>query len=178
MATCPKCQDTELRHTLIAGNLTAHSCGRCTGLLISLIGYRRWREVHYHSTADAEAVKVNCETPDTKNAIACSRCRTVMIKYRISARSDHRIDYCASCEDIWLDGGEWELIENLVGSKHLARIFTQPWQHRIRLETVDIMRSDRLESSFGKDFEKIRDLKDWLDKHPAREEVLAYLQRN
>ncbi|NOX69502.1 MAG: hypothetical protein GXP15_09975 [Gammaproteobacteria bacterium] len=177
MTTCPKCPDADLQHTLIAGNLTAHSCTRCTGLLISLVAYRRWREIHHRSAADGEAVDVNCEIPDTRNAITCSRCRTVMIKYRISAQSDRRIDYCASCEDIWLDGGEWELIESLVGSRHLAGIVTRPWQRRIRLETVDALRSDRLASFFGKDFEKIRDLKEWLDEHSAREEILAYLQR-
>jgi len=39
MATCPKCIDSELRHTLVAERLPAHSCHRCKGVLISLVAY-------------------------------------------------------------------------------------------------------------------------------------------
>jgi len=177
MATCPKCRNTPLRHTLVTDHLAAHSCSGCKGLLVSLVAYRKWSESHDHTPSADESVEIIDETQDTKTAVACSRCQTVMTKYRISARTENRIDYCASCEDIWLDGGEWELISALVGSRHLARIFTQPWQHRIRSETVEIMQSNRLESLFGEEFDKILGIKKWLDDHSIREEIIAYLQR-
>ncbi|MEM7433482.1 MAG: hypothetical protein AAF351_16275, partial [Pseudomonadota bacterium] len=89
----------------------------------------------------------------------------------------NRIDYCAHCEDVWLDAGEWELIESVVGSTELANITSQPWQYRVNQNTIDKMSRDRLRESLGDDFEQLEDLCDWVDKHPARLEILAYLTR-
>ena len=44
-----------------------------------------------------------------------------MSKYRINADKTNRLDYCPHCEEIWLDDGEWQLVEGLV----LAGDFTQ-----------------------------------------------------
>jgi len=101
-----------------------------------------------------------------------------MTKYRISADAPNRIDFCASCEDIWLDEGEWLLVESLAGSEHLATITTQPWQRRIQLESAEQMADERLKAAFGSDYEKVIELRDWLNDHAARDEIFAYLSRH
>lgn len=175
MATCPKCSGTEMRHTLVAGSLPAHSCYRCKGVLVSLVAYRDWRErsgIAERSTSDSEPVT---EVSDTKDALLCGKCRNLMTKFRASANAPNRIDFCFSCDEVWLDGGEWELIEALVGSGQLANITTQPWQYRVMTTSVERMELDRLKKEFGENFEKVVELGDLIESHPARLEILAYL---
>lgn len=175
MATCPKCSDTGLRHTLVAGSLPANSCNRCKGVLVSLVAYRDWRErsgVAARANGDtSSATKVE----DTKEALLCGKCQHVMTKFRVSADSANKIDFCLSCDEVWLDSGEWEVIEALVGSGELSKITTQPWQYRVMADSIERMELARLKEDFGEDFEKVVELGKILDDHPARLEILAYL---
>ena len=175
MATCPKCSGTELRHTLVTGTLPAHSCYRCKGILVSLVAYREWKERVGSLRRSENHNAIVAPVKDTKDAILCSKCRNLMTKYRVSAEMPNRIDFCSRCEDVWLDGGEWELIEALVGSDQLTNITTQPWQYRLTSETTKKMELDRLKKQLGTDFEKVIGLSEFLDGHPARLEILAYL---
>ncbi|MEM7433388.1 MAG: zf-TFIIB domain-containing protein, partial [Pseudomonadota bacterium] len=131
MAGCPTCNTTEMRHTRVAGSLPAYSCHRCNGILVSLVTYRDWRERKLSSTGSGPPSGGAAMAGDTTDAICCSKCNRIMTKYRVSANTPNRIDYCAHCEDVWLDAGEWELIESVVGSTELANITSQPWQYRV-----------------------------------------------
>ena len=128
--------------------------------------------VEKRAATNAEALSL---VPDTQDVITCGKCRNLMTKYRISADSRNRIDLCAKCEDVWLDDGEWELIETLVGSHELANITSQPWQHKVTSDTVDKMASERLSKELGDDYQRIFELREWLEEHPSRFEILAYL---
>ena len=55
-----------------------------------------------------------------------------MSKYRIRSDKNNRLDYCPHCEEIWLDEGEWELVEGLVASGEFTKVFTQAWQYAVR----------------------------------------------
>lgn len=177
MATCPNCSDAELRHTLVAGTLPAHSCHRCKGIQVSLVAYRDWRE----RSGTTENLKNNADTiaevSDTKDALLCGKCRNVMTKFRVSADAANRIDFCSSCEEVWLDAGEWDLIGALVGSRHLANITTQPWQYRVMSDSVEVMALERLKKRLGSDYEKVVEFGDLLEGHPERLEILAYLAK-
>ncbi len=175
MATCPSCSGTEMRHTLVAGSLPANSCYRCKGVLVSLTSYRDWRERSGVSKRTSAEIEADSVVKDTKDALLCGKCRNVMTKFKVSADVDNRIDFCSSCDEVWLDSGEWELIEKFVGSGELSNITTQPWQYRVMTDSVERMELDRLKSDFGDDFDKVVELAEILDGHPARLEILAYL---
>jgi len=145
-------------------------------MLISLVAYRHWRETHAFGEPSGNYDAHPAD--DTDEAIACSKCLSLMTKYRISADAPNRIDFCAKCEDIWLDDGEWALVETLAGSDHLANIITQPWQRRVRMASEAQLETERLKSVFANDYDKVMELRAWLDDHPARNEVLVYLRRN
>jgi len=176
MATCPSCSHSGLKHTLISDTLAVHMCPNCEGLLVSLVAYRRWRETD-HPSHEPDQPPINVSVDDSKDAIACGKCRALMTKYRISADSPNRIDYCAGCEDIWLDEGEWNLVEVLAGSDHLNTILTQPWQRKIVNESVEKMKQERLKARLGSDYEKVVELNDWLAGHTSRDVILTYLRR-
>ncbi len=177
MATCPRCPDTGLQHTLVSDSLPAHACPSCDGLLVGLVAYRRWRETHGTASTPAAGSTGTLAADDARDALSCSKCRRIMTKYRISPDAPNRIDFCAGCEDIWLDDGEWEMVELLAGSDHLANIVTQPWQYRLRGEALEKMERKRLAARLGDDFDKVRELANWLHDHEARDEIFAYLLR-
>ena len=101
-----------------------------------------------------------------------------MTKYRLSANVPNRIDYCGNCEEIWLDRYEWDLVEQLLGSGELAKIITQPWQHRVLDQSIDVMETNRLRKDFGNDYDKVCEFEKLIRDHPARLEILAFLSRS
>ena len=178
MAQCPQCADSPLVHAMLAEGLAGYSCGRCLGTLVSLVSYRAWREragmehAPPPAVADADAIPA-----DSTGAKKCPKCRSVMSKYRISAEKSNRLDYCAHCEEIWLDDGEWQLVESLVMAGGFAKVFTQAWQYAVRAGITGAMEEQRLRELLGPDYERVHQFADWLQSQPARGEILAKLSR-
>ena len=177
MASCPQCESTGLRHTLLAEHLPAHGCDACSGILLSLVAYRNWRESNPAASDEASATDDAVAVEDSANAKGCPKCRGIMTKYRISSDVDNRVDFCARCEDVWLDDGEWELLEGLASSGHLTKIFTQPWQRKIREDLSEANHAARLADRLGDDWDRFSKFESWLQDHDAKGQILAYLQR-
>jgi Zn-finger nucleic acid-binding protein len=178
MAQCPQCADATLVHTLLADNLAAHSCGKCLGTLVSLVSYRAWRESSGRSRQPAaEPAVAASEVADSTGAKKCPKCRSLMSKYRINAEKSNRLDYCAHCEEVWLDDGEWQLVESLIASGDFTRVFTQAWQYAIRSDLSQYMKEQRLRELLGADYERVAKFTEWLQAQPAMPEILAYLSR-
>lgn len=180
MALCPQCDHSVLVHTLLTENLAGHSCGKCLGTLVSLVAYRAWRE----NAGARAAVKAtppaipDANAPDSTGAKKCPKCRSLMSKYRINADKLNRLDYCPHCEEIWLDDGEWELVEGLVESGDFARVFTQAWQYAVRSGVTSAMEEQRLRELLGGDYERVAQFAEWLENQPARAEILSRLARS
>ena len=179
MALCPQCDHSVLVHTLLTDNLAGYSCGKCLGTLVSLVAYRAWRE-------SAAARALNGATPaavpdtdaaDSIGAKKCPKCRSLMSKYRVDSARTNRLDYCPHCEEIWLDDGEWELVEGLVLAGDFAKVFTQAWQYAVRSGVTGAMAEQRLRELLGSDYERVVQFADWLTAQPARAEILALLRR-
>src|SRR5262249_40250286 len=128
---CPHCHTADLLPTMIEESLPAMGCGTCHGALVSLLYYRHWNE-QYKESAVETAARPTVETTDTTEAIVCPKCSRVMTKYKISGAVANRVDVCSTCDDAWLDGGEWELLEALHLSHKIPAILTDEWQRRIR----------------------------------------------
>jgi Zn-finger nucleic acid-binding protein len=178
MAQCPQCADSTLVHALLADDLAGYSCGKCYGTLVSLAAYRAWRENsgsgRLPSTPPAIA---DSDAPDSIAAKKCPKCSSLMSKYRIGAEKTNRLDYCPHCDEVWLDDGEWQLVEGLARSGDFARIFTQAWQSSVRGEVTGAMEEERLRGLLGSDYERVEQMRDWIAKHPQRLAVLAQLAR-
>src|SRR2546430_8580683 len=95
---------------MIEDFLPSMGWGTCHGALVSLLHYRHWAEQEKEATAEAAGVRPTVETTDTTEAIVCTKCSRVMTKYKISGAVANRVDVCSTCDDAWLDGGEWELL--------------------------------------------------------------------
>jgi Zn-finger nucleic acid-binding protein len=176
MAQCPQCENSTLVHTLLADGLAGYSCGNCLGTLVSLVAYRAWRE-RGGAIREVPAAMPDNDAADSTGAKKCPKCRSLMSKYRISAEKSNRLDYCPHCEEIWLDDGEWQLVEGLVNTGEFARMFTQAWQYAVRAELTGAMEDQRLHTLLGNDHARVEEFSRWLQSQPARQEILALLAR-
>jgi Zn-finger nucleic acid-binding protein len=176
MALCPQCDHSVLVHTLLTDNLAGYSCGNCLGTLVSLVAYRAWRESAGRDALRATPTAIaDVDPPDTVGAKKCPKCRSVMSKYRINADKTNRLDYCAHCEEIWLDDGEWQLVEGLVVAGDFAKVFTQAWQYAVRAGVSSTMEEQRLRKLLGGDYQRVAEFAEWLRSQPAKAEILARL---
>ena len=179
MALCPQCDHSVLVHTLLTDNLAAYSCGNCLGALVSLVSYRVWREsaAGRHAIRDTPPAVVDVDPPDSTGAKKCPKCRSLMSKYRVTADKANRLDYCPHCEEIWLDDGEWQLVEGLVLAGDFTKVFTQAWQYAVRSGVTTAMEEQRLREMLGGDYERVAQFAEWLQAQPARQEILQALTR-
>ncbi len=175
---CPNCKTAGLDHTLLIDELPAHGCPSCDGVLLSLIAYRRWSEAHRKDTREIRHSTTDLVIEDSHDAKLCTRCARLMTKYRIAPELDNRLDYCSHCEDIWLDKGEWELVEQIAASGDLTKILTQPWQRRILRRTTEDMADERLRERLGDDYERLIGIREWLWSHQDKDLILAYLRQH
>jgi len=177
MAQCPQCDHSVLVHTLLSENLAAYSCGKCLGTLVSLVAYRAWRERAGNARPDAPPAIADVSPADSTGAKKCPKCRSLMSKYRISAGKANRLDYCPHCEEVWLDDGEWQLVESLVTSGEFSKVFTQAWQHGVRTDMSHAMEEQRLRELLADDFARVEQFAEWLNAQPTKQEILARLAR-
>ena len=178
MAQCPQCDHSTLVHSLLTDNLAGYSCGQCLGTLVSLAAYRAWRE----SAGSDRLPAMPAAVPDTGAADSvaakkCPKCRSLMSKYRVTAEQSNRLDYCPHCEEIWLDEGEWELVEGLVASGEFTKVFTQAWQYAVRTGLTTAMEEQRLRELLGADYDRVAQFAEWLQSQEAKPEILARLAR-
>ena len=173
---CPRCKSPDLLPTMIEEYLPAMGCRECNGSLVSLLYYRHWAETQ---KPDAPPVSSGSTPHDTTTAIVCPKCSRVMTKYRLLGSIDNRLDVCATCDEAWLDGGEWELLEQLQLSHKMPAIFTDAWQRRIREEKSEETRQAILKRTIGESATaKVEEFRAWLKDQKQKSTILTYLYRD
>lgn len=176
---CPHCKSTDLRPTMIEEYLPAMGCGTCHGSLVSLLYYRHWAETRKAAAAGPDTAVSALETTDTAAAVTCPKCERVMAKYKITGRISNRLDVCSTCDEAWLDGGEWELLEALHLSLKMPAIFTASWQRRIRRELTEETRRSILTRMIGEDgTSRVEEFRSWLGTSKHKSDILTYLYRS
>jgi hypothetical protein len=175
---CPHCRTTDLLPTMIEENLPAMACGTCHGALVSLLYYRHWAEVQKEPSGEPSTAAPAIKTTDSTSAITCTKCERVMMKYKISGTVANRVDVCSTCNDAWLDGGEWELLEALHLSHEIPAILTDAWQRRIRGELTAETRRSILVRMVGEEgARRVEEFRDWLEESGNKSHVLTYLYK-
>lgn len=163
---------------MIEEYLPAMGCSGCRGSLVSLLYYRHWAETQKPSEVATAAAAPTTETGDAASAMTCPKCSRIMTRYRIAGDIANRVDVCASCDEAWLDQGEWELLESLQLSLRITSIFTDAWQRRIRQETSDETRRGVLVRLVGESGAKrVEEFRDWVAGNKHKPEILTYLYR-
>ena len=167
---------------MIEEYLPAMGCSTCNGSLVSLLYYRHWAEtqknlVPSHAASDSK-VETAVATNDTTAALTCPMCARIMMKYKVTGTVSNRLDVCGLCDEAWLDGGEWELLEALQLSHIMPAIFTDEWQSRIRREIAEESRRSILARVIGDaPLARVEEFKAWLASTEHKSEIMTYLAR-
>lgn len=172
---CLTCKTTMLEPKEIEPGLLVAACPQCEGALVSLINYRFWLDHHGDSAAVdmLPDLDVPGEQPGER---ACPKCNRTMAKFQMGLNSSHKIDLCTSCDEAWLDKGEWQLLKQLDLHGKLPRIFTDAWQNNIRKARQEALHDDRYEKMLGMDdFAHVNSFRQWLYRHPRKEDIKQYL---
>lgn len=173
---CVTCKNSTLEPKELEPGLIAASCLSCEGTLISLMNYRYWLD-KFPTTASDRSVELNDTAPPFTSVRACPKCSRLMTRYQVGATTDHQLDLCASCDEAWLDKGEWQLLNRLDLQGKLPKIFTDAWQRNIRKAKQEAALHERYEKLIGsEDFAKASEFKRWVYQHPQRETIKQFLQ--
>lgn len=185
---CYHCTAEPLLPTKLDDTLPALSCKKCQGIYLDLLTYRSWLESHAaHKTSDdsetGESDKQSSKTFDaselknTDNALVCQRCRKFMLKYRINNEHKNTINVCHTCDDVWLDRGEWPLLKYLKMQDKLTAVMSEPWQQQLRNQDREQAFNKLYQQKLGNDFEAVERFALWLQNHPQKSEIQHYLSQ-
>jgi Zn-finger nucleic acid-binding protein len=177
---CPGCLNQPLRANRLDTGLPVNDCAHCQGMLIPLTAYRDWAD---RLAGDgSSAVKWSADelaaSQDSKRVLSCPKCTRLMVKYRVSADTENRLDFCRHCDEIWLDGGEWSLLAAKDFCRQLLAILSDQWQQDIHQAELRERQARRLEANLGPaDAREVQRFLDWLKDHPNRATILGYLNQ-
>lgn len=176
---CYHCKTTALKPTQLEFGLPALRCPQCEGTYLDLLTYRAWQE-NFASQATSQAdnpedTPVISELSNTETALLCQRCHKFMLKYRINNQQDNTVNVCHTCDDVWLDRGEWALLKQLNIEDKLTEVMGEPWQHKLRQQSQQQAFRHHFQKQFSEDFGKIDDFAQWLQQQPNKAQILHYL---
>lgn len=180
---CYCCKTLPLKPTKLDYALPALRCDECHGTYLDLLTYRTWLENNITNIEQEKmeqeqsfenAVKIDALS-NTDNALVCQRCCKFMLKYRINNEHDNSINVCHTCDDVWLDQGEWELLKLLKIQDKLTQVMSEPWQQALRNQEREQVFKKRYQQLLGDDFEQVEMFATWLYEHPKRSEIQHYL---
>jgi Zn-finger nucleic acid-binding protein len=172
---CPVCQKHRLRRAELEKGLSALICEECSGIWISHAQYLRWLEKGGPELAEevGEAPLPLAE-PDT--AKLCPECGFILTRYRFWPEIEFHLDRCAHCGSVWFDQNEWEVLKQQDLHDRVHLFFTAPWQSELRREAARRRMDEIYLKRFGEQlYSEIKRLRRWVDEHPRRAEVLAFL---
>lgn len=170
---CPVCKTITLARTSLEPHLPSYPCGQCGGQWIRGEHYFAWLDQQAPITPDHAAPTAGVR--DTTRAKLCPECGRFLTRYQVGHGVAFAIDRCA-CGGVWLDANEWESLRahNLHAALH--QIFSAAWQADVHRQDQQ-RRTDHLmtEKLGATDYAELKRLKSWLDTHPKRNELYAYL---
>ena len=137
--------------------------------------YRDWAERQPAEEMSTE-LAAEAEAGETSHALSCPKCAKLMSKFQISGTRANRLDLCATCDEAWLDSGEWQLLKALELSQRMPAIFTEAWQRQVRQQASEQARRERFSRIAGEEaIVRADEIRAWLKDHPQRRELLFYI---
>jgi len=176
---CPTCRTPTLRPGEVEPLLPSRRCATCGGQFIRGEQYYRWLE---HSDRAATAVAPQqqqdaaADVADSARAKICPECAKLMRRVRIGQGIGFCIDRCSACGGVWLDANEWEALQHRGLSDRLHLVAGEAWQARVLKEERDRAARERVAISIGpEEFDEVERVAGWIERHPQRDEIAAYL---
>lgn len=173
---CPICQDQILAAHELSADLVSQKCNVCGGQWISSFEFWKWLQSPRLNRREVQSYPMTASSSESRTARICPECGDILVKYRVGHSLGFSLDRCRNCGGTWFDREEWEILQSGELRDEVHPIFSAAWQQQIRKED----RARHLQKLFTKkvgeeDFAEIKRVKDWLDQHPLRFELRAFL---
>lgn len=179
MPKCPICKNVALQPAYFDNHLPVIECDSCGGAWLRANEYALWLKTQPsdegfqpNSAEAGSRLLVN----DSDQAAVCPDCGHFLRKYKIASNIDFQLDRCNHCNGVWFDHNEWEALKMEELHHEINQVFTKPWQAQIRDEITARNFDARYLERFGEhDYEKIKEIREWLEENPNRNTLIAYL---
>ncbi len=179
MSKCPVCKSHTLVPSTLESSLPVLSCSSCGGIWIRANEYALWLKAQTPGSYDLAKLAGAAQADPVleRSTIGiCPDCNRFLRSYRVSSNAQFTLDRCGNCNGVWLDRNEWELLKSADLHDEIHRVFTQPWQQRIDAEVTAAGLEAGYLDRFGEtDYARIKEIRNWLQDHPKRSQLLAFL---
>jgi Zn-finger nucleic acid-binding protein len=182
MKPCPLCTQP-LQLTFLEDELPVHACHNRDGLWLPTNEYLLWLRLqlqHQKVTATSlhDPAPASVPVTETEKAKICPDCGRLLRRYKVWPNLEFFLDRCNTCNGIWFDQNEWDILKEHDLHDELNLIFTQPWQEKIRKIESHLFFEMMYQSRFGNDYAEIKRIRAWLENHPQKTNLIAYLLDN
>lgn len=111
-----------------------------------------------------------------QHALICPESGRLLLRYRVGHGLRFHLDRSPATGGVWLGRGEWEALKAKGLHTEMHLIFTAAYQRSIRSEQYGQTMEQTFLNRIGEtDFPKVVEIKSWIEKHPRRREICAYL---
>lgn len=178
---CPKDKEESLVDVVLPGGLAAHHCSACDGYWVEPDIYAAWRsqqEERLPVPLPEDADMGYTPGPQDARAGLCPNCKGFLARSRIGLNPPFYVERCSRCGGIWLDQGEWEVLQQLGWDGAIDHLFTEDWQSEMREQEYAERERRATIEKLGEDLaQQIFDLTEKLAHHPNGDFGVAYLMR-
>ncbi|MDP9175204.1 MAG: zf-TFIIB domain-containing protein [Planctomycetota bacterium] len=178
---CPICKTVALEEMEIEPGLGASHCSGCAGWWIDSARYWQWLEARPAEAAGGtEAININlaAQRPvrDSGPGKLCPACDRFMTHAKPGHGLNFFIDRCCHCGGTWLNANEWENLRDATLHDDIHLIASDTWQAEVtraeRAAHHEMLLAEKLGSAA---LAEIKRIKGWLDSHPKKAELYAFL---
>lgn len=179
MKPCPLCT-SPLQLTFLEDQLPVHACSNGHGHWLPTNEYLLWLRLqlqHQQATPTSLNAPAPTSVPHTESEKAkiCPDCGRLLRRYKVWPDVDFYLDRCNTCNGVWFDQNEWDILKEHKVHDEITLIFTQPWQEQIRELEAQHFFEQMYQTRFGDDHEEIKRIRAWLENHPQKTNLIAYL---
>lgn len=174
---CPVCRSVILQPGELVSGLSSQRCHECQGNWLNSYELWDWME-RQPKTGEAAAHPPDFlpQTEEKPGARLCPECGRFLSKFRVGIGSGFALDRCGNCGGVWLDGKEWEVLQQHGLHTQFGRFFTAEWQRYItQAEKRKHLEKLYQERIGAEDFAELKRIKEWVRKHPKAADMLRYL---
>jgi Zn-finger nucleic acid-binding protein len=140
--------------------------------------YWRWRAQRESAEPEARprATTIAADL-ETSGIRFCPEDGYLLARFLVGSPHAFAIDQCRNCSGAWFDAGEWEALLEGGLAHYLHLVLSEDWQDDLRRALVEAKEHQQWLRQLGEaDLARIAETKEWLDAHPKRSELYAFLR--
>lgn len=174
---CPVCKKYSLAVNEIETGLSSPQCPQCKGRWIASFQYWKWKETSGRSLSksnlDSEG---DLPVKDNMAAKLCPECGYFLRRFPVGKDILFGLDRCGNCGGMWFDANEWDVLKQRGLHKDVHKIFSEIWQNQVRSDEHKVAMEAFYKEKFGDiGYQKAQETKNWIETHPHKSELQAFL---